>query len=112
MVCMVTIESRFLGLSSKYNLVLKDGEQFVLSAKKEMMKINSNFIISKCYSTRGIHKRDENYVGLLSSNFSGTEFSYSNEGSEEPALMISYGKSVMGFGGVRNISVMKPKPGL
>jgi hypothetical protein len=60
---------------------LKEGGQFVLSAKKEMMKINSNFIISKSYATRGINKRDHNYVGLLNSNFSGTEFHYCNEGS-------------------------------
>ncbi len=53
---------------------MKNQYQFLLSAKKEMMKINSNFIISKSYDTRSIHKRDSNYVGLLDANFTGTEF--------------------------------------
>ncbi len=84
----------------------------MLSAKKEIMKINSNFIISKSYNTRGINKRDSNYVGLLSSNFTGTEFSYCSENTEEPSMMINYEKSMMGSSGVRNISVVKPQPGI
>lgn len=67
----VTIERGLLGLASIYRLFLGQEQQFLLSAKKEIFKYYSNFIISR--HPHQISRRKD-YFGRLEGNFIGTHF--------------------------------------
>lgn len=70
--CIVTIERNILGLPTCYRLFLQDPQQFLLSAKKEVFKLYSNFLISR--HPKEIHKRSKIYQGRMEGNFIGTEY--------------------------------------
>ena len=59
-----------LGLGSVYRLFLGEDKQFLMAAKKETLKYYSNFLISG--HPHQIHKRTDNWIGRLESNFLGT----------------------------------------
>jgi hypothetical protein len=70
--CVVEVERNLLGLASCYRLFLQQPAQFLLSAKKEVFKLYSSFLISRHPSQ--IHKRTAIYQGRLEANFVGTEY--------------------------------------
>jgi hypothetical protein len=71
LVLFLTIERGLLNLASTYRLFLGKEQTFLLSAKKEIFKYYSNFIISR--HPHRIHTRKDCF-GRLVGNFIGTSF--------------------------------------
>lgn len=66
----------------EYCLYLKDGDRFLLTAKKRAKNKTSNYLISM---QRGdLNRNSNNYLGKLRANFMGTEFLVYDDG-EKPA---------------------------
>lgn len=66
MVCVFSIESKYLGLSTQYNLIMKETKRVVLSAKKEHFSLSgSKFMISlnRKYITK--RKDNQDFAGRL-----------------------------------------------
>jgi hypothetical protein len=70
--CTITVERNLLGLPACYRLFLQEPQQFLLSAKKEVFKPYSNFLISR--HPNQIHKRSQIYQGRMEGNFIGTQY--------------------------------------
>lgn len=108
--CLITIERNLVGLASCYRLFLQQPQQFLLSAKKEVFKIYSNFLISRHPSQ--IHKRSAIYQGRLQGNFVGTEYHLfaSKDQVESLKLVLNYQKNIIGFNGPRTFAATKLNP--
>lgn len=108
--CVVTVERNILGLASCYRLFLQEGEQFLLSAKKEVFKLSSSFLISR-HPTQ-IHKRASIYQGRLEGNFIGTEYRLLSvhQQIETLKLILTYEKNIIGFNGPRTFKATKLSP--
>ena len=61
-----------------YTLYLKDGDRFLLSAKKRPNNTTSNYLISM--GENDLNRSSTNYLGKLRSNFMGTEFQIFDDG--------------------------------
>lgn len=108
--CFLSIEKNALGLHSKYRLYLAEDRQFLLSAKKEIFKYYSNFLISR--HPGEVHRRSDNYVGRIEANFLGTEFFLfaAKHDAETLSLQVHYRKNLAGFNGPRFFRVTKAHP--
>lgn len=109
----MSIERGLFGLASTYRLFLGKEHQFLLSAKKEIFKYYSNFIIS-----RHPHKisRRKDYFGRLEGNFIGTRFKLylkdqkNVQNIERLKVDIEYNKNLVGFMGPRTFAARKINP--
>ncbi|KAG7397348.1 hypothetical protein PHYBOEH_000860 [Phytophthora boehmeriae] len=109
----------------EYCLYMKEGDRFLLTAKKRPKNRTSNYLIS---SQRGdlLRRGSDNYVGKLRANFLGTEFTIYDSGSSpkdadqqtitsNPAgirqeLGIAmYAANVLGHRGPRKMKVCVPR---
>jgi len=116
----------FLGrLYPTYELYLKDGEQFLLAARRRAYKslMNSNYKISL---DKDLSRHSSSYFGKLKSNFMGTEFMMYDQGINPNKLTaeqkktngnqlrqelatVLYKKNVLGSRGARKMKVLVPK---
>ncbi|KAF0772469.1 hypothetical protein AaE_002290 [Aphanomyces astaci] len=112
-------------LFPEYCLYMKDGDRFLLTAKKRPNNRTSNYLISM---QRGdlSRKGSENFLGKLRANFIGTEFViYDNglnpKGADQHTLTVNpatirqelgiavYAKNVLGHRGPRKMRVCVPR---
>ncbi|ETW06731.1 hypothetical protein H310_02898 [Aphanomyces invadans] len=112
-------------LFPEYCLYMKDGDRFLLTAKKRPNNRTSNYLISM---QRGdlSRKGSDNFLGKLRSNFIGTEFVvYDNgvnpKGADQHTLTVNpvtirqelgiavYAKNVLGYKGPRKMKVCVPR---
>ena len=69
------IQRRKTGLARlypTYEVYLKDGEQFLLAARRRKKQKQSNYKVS--LDREDLSRHSSNYFGKLKSNFMGTEF--------------------------------------
>jgi len=109
----------------EYCLYMKEGDRFLLTAKKRPNNRTSNYLISM---QRGDLSRrgSENYIGKLRANFIGTEFvvydnGVSPKGADQHSLTVNpagirqelgiavYAKNVLGHRGPRKMKVCVPR---
>lgn len=106
-----------------YEVYLKDGEQFLLAARRRKKQKQSNYKIS--LDRDDLNRHSANYFGKLKSNFMGTEFNlYDNginpdkltkdqrEGSasqvRQELATVLYKQNVLGSRGPRKMKVIVP----
>lgn len=58
---------------------MKDGDRFLLAAKKRSKQRTSNYLVSM--DKDDLKRTGENFVGKLRSNFVGTEFTVYDDGA-------------------------------
>jgi len=108
-----------------YEIYLKDGDQFLLAARKRKKNKSSNYLIS--LDKEDLARQSGNFFGKLRSNFIGTEFVLYDKGTnpeklEGPAKdglvasrqelgTILYKQNVLGSRGPRKMKVMVPRIG-
>ena len=109
-----------------YEIYLKDGDQFLLAARKRKKNKSSNYLIS--LDKEDLARQSGNFFGKLRSNFIGTEFVLYDKGTnpdkldaaqKESALVqarselgtILYKQNVLGSRGPRKMKVMVPRVG-
>jgi tubby-related protein 1 len=109
----------------EYCLYMKEGDRFLLTAKKRPKNRTSNYLVSL---QRGdlLRRGSDNYVGKLRANFLGTEFTIYDNGSNpkdadqqtitsnpagiRPELGIAmYAANVLGHRGPRKMKVCVPR---
>jgi len=120
------IQRRKTGLARlfpTYEIFLKDGDQFLLAARKRKKKKSSNYVISLDRDDLGRHTGS--FFGKLRSNFIGTEFILYDKGVNPERLndsqkegsqiqvrqelgTILYKQNVLGSRGPRKMKVMVP----
>jgi len=120
------IQRRKTGLARlfpTYEIFLKDGDQFLLAARKRKKKKSSNYVISLDRDDLGRHTGS--FFGKLRSNFIGTEFTLYDKGVNPEKLdksqldgshiqvrqelgTILYKQNVLGSRGPRKMKVMVP----
>ncbi|KAL1511614.1 hypothetical protein AB1Y20_006407 [Prymnesium parvum] len=118
------IQRRKTGLARlfpTYEIYLKDGDQFLLAARKRKKKKSSNYVISLDRDDLGRHTGS--FFGKLRSNFIGTEFTLYDKGINPEKLekgqaessqvrqemgTILYKQNVLGSRGPRKMKVMVP----
>jgi len=103
-----------------YNLILEEGNSFLLAARKRKKSKSSNYLIS--LDKNDLSRDGNNFMGKLRSNFVGTEFvmydkgvSPSTDGTtaadtnlRQELGVILYGSNILGFKGPRKMSVIIP----
>merc|ERR1719482_2012483 len=101
-----------------YEIYLKDGDRFLLAARKRKKNKSSNYLIS--LDKDDLNRHSGNFFGKLRSNFIGTEFSLYDKGvnpekdsSDEEHVRqelgtILYKQNVLGSRGPRKMKVMVP----
>jgi len=106
-----------------YEVYLKDGEQFLLSARRRKKQKQSNYKVS--LDRDDLSRHSSNYFGKLKSNFMGTEFQMYDNGINPEKLSESqrdgshvqvrqelatvlYKQNVLGSRGPRKMKVMVP----
>ena len=106
-----------------YEIYLKDGDQFLLAARKRKKNKSSNYLIS--LDKDDLTRQSENFFGKLRSNFLGTEFSLYDKGANPEKLeqsqrdssgaevrqelgTILFKQNVLGSRGPRKMKVMVP----
>ena len=107
-----------------YEIYLKDGDQFLLAARKRKKNKSSNYLIS--LDKEDLARQSGNFFGKLRSNFIGTEFVLYDKGNnpekldqaqKESALVqarqemgtVLYKQNVLGSRGPRKMKVMVPR---
>lgn len=106
-----------------YQLFLKEGDRFLLAAKKRPKQKTSNYLISM--DARDLSRGSPSFVGKLRSNFVGTEFTVYDDGvnpkdaDEKDApggkkarlelAICNYASNVLGSRGPRKMKVCVPK---
>mmetsp|Transcript_47102 Transcript_47102/g.124187 ORF Transcript_47102/g.124187 Transcript_47102/m.124187 type:complete len:446 (+) Transcript_47102:36-1373(+) len=120
------IQRRKTGLARlfpTYEIFLKDGDQFLLAARKRKKKKSSNYVVSLDRDDLGRHTGS--FFGKLRSNFIGTEFTLYDKGVNPEKLdksqldgsqiqvrqelgTILYKQNVLGSRGPRKMKVMVP----
>merc|ERR1719316_785606 len=106
-----------------YEIYLKDGDQFLLAARKRKKNKSSNYLIS--LDKDDLARQSGNFFGKLRSNFIGTEFVLYDKGTNPEKLddaqkdssliqarqelgTILYKQNVLGSRGPRKMKVMVP----
>jgi len=106
-----------------YEVYLKDGEQFLLAARRRKKQKQSNYKVS--LDRDDLSRHSSNYFGKLKSNFMGTEFQMYDEGINPDKLTeaqrdgsrvqvrqelatVLYKQNVLGSRGPRKMKVMVP----
>ncbi len=106
-----------------YEIYLKDGDQFLLAARKRKKNKSSNYLIS--LDKDDLTRQSDNFFGKLRSNFLGTEFSLYDKGANPEKLeqsqrdssgvevrqelgTILFKQNVLGSRGPRKMKVMVP----
>jgi len=106
-----------------YEVYLKDGEQFLLSARRRKKQKQSNYKVS--LDRDDLSRHSSNYFGKLKSNFMGTEFQMYDSGINPEKLSdaqkdgshvqvrqelatVLYKQNVLGSRGPRKMKVMVP----
>mmetsp|Transcript_8789 Transcript_8789/g.14855 ORF Transcript_8789/g.14855 Transcript_8789/m.14855 type:complete len:497 (+) Transcript_8789:72-1562(+) len=106
-----------------YEIYLKDGDQFLLAARKRKKKKSSNYVITQDRDDLGRHTNS--FFGKLRANFIGTEFTLYDKGVNPEKLdksqldgsqvqvrqelgTILYKQNVLGSRGPRKMKVMVP----
>jgi hypothetical protein len=123
-----TIERDRSSLASRiyptYHVSLKDGERFLLSARKRGSNKTSNYLVSM--DKRDLNRDSAAFLGKLRANFVGTEFIVYDDGvSPEKAAkskkastnasvrqelaVVNYASNVLGSRGPRKMKVGVPK---
>ena len=120
------IQRRKSGLSRlypTYEVYLKDGEQFLLSARRRKKQKQSNYKVS--LDREDLSRHSSNYFGKLKSNFMGTEFQMydsginpdkltaaqkdgSNSQVRQELATVLYKQNVLGSRGPRKMKVIVP----
>jgi len=120
------IQRRKTGLARlfpTYEIFLKDGDQFLLAARKRKKKKSSNYVVSLDRDDLGRHTGS--FFGKLRSNFIGTEFTLYDKGVNPEKLdksqlegsqiqvrqelgTVLYKQNVLGSRGPRKMKVMVP----
>lgn len=107
-----------------YEIYLKDGDQFLLAARKRKKNKSSNYLIS--LDKDDLARQSGNFFGKLRSNFIGTEFVLYDKGTnpekldeaqKDSALVqarqelgtVLYKQNVLGSRGPRKMKVMVPR---
>ena len=107
-----------------YEIYLKDGDQFLLAARKRKKNKSSNYLIS--LDKDDLARQSGNFFGKLRSNFIGTEFVLYDKGTnpekldeaqKESSLIqarqelgtVLYKQNVLGSRGPRKMKVMVPR---
>jgi len=107
-----------------YEIYLKDGDQFLLAARKRKKNKSSNYLIS--LDKDDLARQSGNFFGKLRSNFIGTEFVLYDKGTnpekldeaqKDSALIqarqelgtVLYKQNVLGSRGPRKMKVMVPR---
>lgn len=107
-----------------YEIYLKEGDQFLLAARKRKKNKSSNYLIS--LDKEDLARQSGNFFGKLRSNFIGTEFVLYDKGTnpeklegtaKESALVnarqelgtVLYKQNVLGSRGPRKMKVMVPR---
>merc|ERR1719191_843409 len=67
-----------------YEIYLKEGDQFLLAARKRKKNKSSNYLIS--LDKEDLARQSGNFFGKLRSNFLGTEFSLYDKGANPEKL--------------------------
>merc|ERR1719465_267755 len=67
-----------------YEVYLKDGEQFLLAARRRKKQKQSNYKVS--LDREDLSRTSSNYFGKLKSNFMGTEFQMYDQGTNPEKL--------------------------
>jgi tubby-related protein 1 len=121
------IQRRKSGLSRlypTYEVYLKDGEQFLLAARRRKKQKQSNYKVS--LDRDDLSRQSSNYFGKLKSNFMGTEFQMYDAGVNPEKLTeaqrdgshaqvrqelatVLYKQNVLGSRGPRKMKVIVPK---
>jgi len=106
-----------------YEVYLKDGEQFLLAARRRKKQKQSNYKVS--LDKDDLSRHSSNYFGKLKSNFMGTEFQMYDSGINPEKLAdaqkdgsmtqvrqelatVLYKQNVLGSRGPRKMKVMVP----
>ena len=106
-----------------YEVYLKDGEQFLLAARRRKKQKQSNYKVS--LDKDDLSRNSSNYFGKLKSNFMGTEFQMYDAGINPDKLTeaqrdgsktqvrqelatVLYKQNVLGSRGPRKMKVMVP----
>merc|ERR1719465_361007 len=106
-----------------YEVYLKDGEQFLLAARRRKKQKQSNYKVS--LDKDDLSRHSSNYFGKLKSNFMGTEFQMYDNGINPDKLTpdqrdgsgsrvrqelatVLYKQNVLGSRGPRKMKVMVP----
>ena len=106
-----------------YEVYLKDGEQFLLAARRRKKQKQSNYKIS--LDQNDVSRHTDSYFGKLKSNFMGTEFQLYDKGVNPDKLKeeqkhgahtqvrqelttVLYKQNVLGARGPRKMKVMVP----
>jgi len=109
-----------------YEVYLKDGEQFLLAARRRKKQKQSNYKVS--LDKDDLSRHSSNYFGKLKSNFMGTEFQMYDDGCNPEKLSeaqkdgsrsqvrqelatVLYKQNVLGSRGPRKMKVMVPNVG-
>ena len=120
------IQRRKSGLSRlypTYEVYLKDGEQFLLAARRRKKQKQSNYKVS--LDREDLSRHSSNYFGKLKSNFMGTEFQMydsginpdkltdaqkdgSNSQVRQELATVLYKQNVLGSRGPRKMKVIVP----
>ena len=107
-----------------YEIYLKDGDQFLLAARKRKKNKSSNYLIS--LDKDDLARQSGNFFGKLRSNFIGTEFALYDKGTNPEKLddaqkdssliqarqelgTVLYKQNVLGSRGPRKMKVMVPR---
>ena len=107
-----------------YEIYLKDGDQFLLAARKRKKNKSSNYLIS--LDKEDLARQSGNFFGKLRSNFIGTEFVLYDKGTNPEKLddaqkdssliqarqelgTVLYKQNVLGSRGPRKMKVMVPR---
>jgi len=107
-----------------YEVYLKDGEQFLLAARRRKKQKQSNYKVS--LDREDLSRHSSNYFGKLKSNFMGTEFQMydcgvnpgklseaQRDGSHsqvrQELATVLYKQNVLGSRGPRKMKVMVPR---
>jgi len=107
-----------------YEIYLKDGDQFLLAARKRKKNKSSNYLIS--LDKDDLARQSGNFFGKLRSNFIGTEFVLYDKGTNPEKLdeaqkestliqarqelgTVLYKQNVLGSRGPRKMKVMVPR---
>lgn len=107
-----------------YEVYLKDGEQFLLAARRRKKQKQSNYKVS--LDRDDLSRNSSNYFGKLKSNFMGTEFQMYDKGINpdklsrdqrdgsgsqvrEELATVLYKQNVLGSRGPRKMKVLVPE---
>ena len=115
--CYIERDKAGFGSNPVYSLYLREGDRFLLAAKKRTGQRTSNYVISD--DRRDLSRHGEHFRGKVRSNWLGTEFiAYDNgvaPGDKEAGprraelALIHYASNMFGSRGPRKMNVCIPR---